>query len=267
MSDETIGDVAQVTILGKVPFGSETFHVVSDHGSSYSRGLFQQLYVRWRGTGREASSCPDWTARETALMDRHYVYLIACQGDASIYVKIGLTSSIQRRLSNIQTGGPHPITHAFVILSEYREEVKGLEKLLHVLLKPERLRAKSEWYRGTKDFFETLDAALSRINGGGFSDEELLDMPDFVGPEFEIMIHPHEFQFLRIPLPVRKSRDPLEDAQSTCPAEISANIRGRSPIGIATTSETRVNWRSARRIPEEPHEHCRSNPNITKNAI
>jgi len=94
-------------------------------------------------------------------MDRHYVYLISCCGERAVYVKIGLTSSIQRRLSNIQTGCPHPITHAFVVLSEYREEVEGLEKLLHILLSSERLRA--EWYEGTPVFFETLDAVLQRI--------------------------------------------------------------------------------------------------------
>lgn len=152
-------------------------------------------------------------------MDRHYVYLIACRGGAKTYVKIGLTSSIERRLSNIQTGCPHPITHAFVVRSKHREEIKGLEKLLHILLKPERLRA--EWYEGTKRFFEMLDAVLSRINAGGFSYEELLDMPDFVGPEFEIMMHRHDFEFLRIPVPVRKGVNLIERAQSTPPTKIA----------------------------------------------
>jgi hypothetical protein len=152
-------------------------------------------------------------------MDRHYLYLISCRGEKSVYVKIGMTSSIQRRLSNVQTGCPHPIAHAFVVLSEYREEVAGLERLLHILLKPERLRA--EWYRGTPAFFETLDAVLSRINSGGFSHEELLDMPDFVGPEFEIMLHRHEFQFLKVTLPMHKNLDPIEDGQSISPTEIA----------------------------------------------
>lgn len=151
-------------------------------------------------------------------MDAHYVYLIACHGEGKIYVKIGLTSSIQRRLSNIQTGCPHPITHAFVVRSEYREEVEGLEKLLHILLESERLRA--EWYEGTKVFFATLDAVLSRVNGGEFTYEELLNMPDFVGSEFEIMLHRHGFQFLRIQLPIRKGRDLLESSQNASPAEI-----------------------------------------------
>jgi hypothetical protein len=129
-----------------------------------------------------------------------------------------MTSSIQRRLSNIQTGCPHPITQAFVVRSLYREEVVGLEKLLHLLLKPERLRA--EWYKGTEIFFDVLDTVLSRINDGGFDYEELLDMPDFVGEELEIMLHRHDFQFLRIRLPLRKSRDVLEGAQVVLPADI-----------------------------------------------
>ena len=152
-------------------------------------------------------------------MDRHYVYLIACKGETKTYVKIGLTSSIQRRLSNIQTGCPHPITHAFVVRSEYREEVKGLEKLLHKLLEPASLRA--EWYEGTTSFFETLDAVLSRINAGGFTYEDLLEMRDFVGSEFEIMMHRHDFEFLRVQLPIRRARDPLEDARSACGADIA----------------------------------------------
>jgi hypothetical protein len=157
--------------------------------------------------------------REAAPMDEHYVYLIACKGEKQIYVKVGLTSSIQRRLPNIQTGCPHPITHAFVVRSEYREEVEGLEKLMHMLLGPERLRA--EWYEGTKSFFETLDVVLSRINAGDFCYEELLEMPDFVGPEFEIMMHRHDFQFLKIQLPIRKDRNPIENAESASAAEIA----------------------------------------------
>lgn len=46
-------------------------------------------------------------------------------------------------------------------------------------------------------------------------------MPDSVGSEFEIMLHRHEFQFLRIQLPIRKGRDPIESAQNASPAEIA----------------------------------------------
>ncbi len=33
---------------------------------------------------------------------------------------------------------------------------------------------------------------LSRINEGGFTYEELLDMPDLVGSELEVMLYRHE---------------------------------------------------------------------------
>jgi len=67
------------------------------------------------------------------------------------------------------------------VRSAYRAEVQGLEKLLHVLLEPE---SRAEWYEGAKIFFETLDAAFSRTNKGGFTHEVLLNMPDFIGPEW-----------------------------------------------------------------------------------
>ncbi|RZI86372.1 MAG: GIY-YIG nuclease family protein [Rubrivivax sp.] len=156
-------------------------------------------------------------------MDEHYVYLIACRSDTTTYVKVGMTSSIQRRLSNIQTGCPHPITHAFVILSEYLEEVQGLEKLLHQLLAPQCLRA--EWYEGNADFFQALDEVLTRINAGGFSWEELLDTPDFVGPEFEIMLHGHQFEFKEVVLPLRKGADVLEGSRPVTPGLIADVLR------------------------------------------
>jgi Meiotically up-regulated gene 113 len=152
-------------------------------------------------------------------MDLHYVYLIACRSKTTLYVKVGMTSSIQRRLSNIQTGCPHPITHAFVIFSKHLEEVQGLEKLLHMLLTPQCLRA--EWYEGTPAFFTALDAVLVRINAGGFTYEELLDMPDFVGPEFEIMMHRHQFEFRIINLPIRKGADVLEVSTPVKPSTIA----------------------------------------------
>jgi hypothetical protein len=164
-------------------------------------------------------------------MDQHYVYLIACRSKTTLYVKVGMTSSIQRRLSNIQTGCPHPITHAFVILSKYLEEVQGLERLLHMLLAPQCLRA--EWYAGTPAFFTALDSVLARINAAGFTHEELLDMPDFVGPEFEIMMHRHQFEFRMVNLPIRKSADVLEGSTPVTPSAIAEllmkDARARRP--------------------------------------
>jgi len=159
-------------------------------------------------------------------MNEHYVYLIGCHSGTTSYVKIGITSSIRRRLCNVQTGCPHAITEAFVVLSEYREEVEGLERLLHILLKPERLRA--EWYEGTDDFFLALDAVLSRVNAGDFSHEEIEALPDFVGPELEIMMHRHNFEFRRVRLPLRKGEDVLDGSVSTAPTRISEILQAQA---------------------------------------
>jgi len=157
-------------------------------------------------------------------IDIYYVYLVACHGPSETYVKIGLTCNLKRRISEIQTGCPLRIAHAFAIPSEYWEEARGLEKLLHILLRPERLRG--EWYEGSGRFFSVLDAVLCRINAAGFSYDELLEMPDFVGPEFEIMLHRHEFFFYALSLPLTKGVDPLESATTTPPECIAAILSG-----------------------------------------
>lgn len=153
-------------------------------------------------------------------VETHYVYLVACHGPSETYVKIGLTCNLKRRISEIQTGCPLRIAHAFAIPSEYWEEARGLEKLLHMLLRPERLRG--EWYEGSERFFSVLYTVFRRINVGGFSYDELLEMPDFVGPEFEIMLHRHEFCFYALSLPLTKGVDPLESATITPPGCIAA---------------------------------------------
>lgn len=161
------------------------------------------------------------------IMDEHYVYLIGCRSRAESYVKIGMTSSIRRRLSNIQTGCPHAITEAFVILSECREEIEGLERLLHTLLEHKRLRA--EWYEGTDDFYLALDRVLSRVNAGDFSYEEIEAVPDFYCPELEIMMHGHDFKFRRVRLPLRKGEDVLSGSELTGPSQISELLQGKPP--------------------------------------
>lgn len=157
-------------------------------------------------------------------LETHYVYLVACHGPSETYVKIGLTCNLKRRISAIQTGCPLRIAHAFAIPSEHCEEARGLEKLLHMLLRPEKLQG--EWYKGSEGFFSVLDAVLRRINAGGFSYDELLEMPDFVGPEFEIMLHRHEFCFYALSLPLSKGVDPLESATMMPPGCIAAILSG-----------------------------------------
>lgn len=144
----------------------------------------------------------DWAASCEAQRT-YLVYLIGCRSGSEAYVKIGRTSSLRRRLSNIQTGCPHPIDAAFVITSEYQEEVVGLERLLHLRLRPHRLRA--EWYLASPTFLRTLDMLLKKINEGGFSYDEIRTMPDFCGPELEIMLHAHDFIFSKLAVPFRPS--------------------------------------------------------------
>lgn len=157
-------------------------------------------------------------------IETHYVYLIACHGHSATYVKVGMTRNLKRRISEIQTGCPFQIANAFAISSEYWEETKGLEKLLHMLLRQQRLRG--EWYEGTEAFFSILDAVLRRINSGGFSYEELLEMPNTVGSEFEIMLHRHEFCFCELILPLTKGTNPIESAEATPPERIAAILSG-----------------------------------------
>lgn len=156
----------------------------------------------------------------------NYVYLISCHGWGRTHVKIGLTSHLKRRISNIQTGCPFPISHIFAVPSEYREEARGLEKLLHMLLKPQRLRA--EWYEGTDQFFAMLNSVLSRINAGGFTYDEILETPDVVGPELEIMMHRHQFSFYELAKPLRGQADPLASSVPTPPSCIASTLRKRA---------------------------------------
>lgn len=148
------------------------------------------------------------------------VYLVACQAQSTIYVKIGRSRNLRRRLSNIQTGCPHQITDVFVIASEFEEEVDGLERLLRLLLKEDRLRG--EWYQGSDRFFGNLDHILVRINAGGFSYDEIYEVSETGhGSELEIMLHKHDFSFKRLPLSPRRVLQFSNELVDISPSEIA----------------------------------------------
>ncbi|WP_138589432.1 GIY-YIG nuclease family protein [Pseudoalteromonas aurantia] len=131
-----------------------------------------------------------------------FVYLIVCDGDLFPYIKIGKTVNLYNRLANIKTGCPHHISHAFVIGSKYEEEVIGLEGVLHKLLPKSH---KGEWYVGNSEFFHALEAILHKVNSG-FSYDEIADLQDVVtGPEFEILLHHHDFEYRKVRFPLKKS--------------------------------------------------------------
>ncbi len=156
--------------------------------------------------------------------EQYFVYLIACRTDHSLPVKIGKTKSLARRLSNIQTGCPYQITHAFTITSEYQEEVDGLEKLLHQLLKN---RTRGEWYDGSDAFFLSLHQLLRKINSGEFTYEEIEATPDFCGPELEIMLHSHDFKFAEVILPIRAQKGIPVQSKTIAPEDIVKKILGK----------------------------------------
>lgn len=163
-------------------------------------------------------------------MKKVFVYLIACSSDENIYLKIGKTINMYRRLSNIQTGCPHKITHSFVIESDFEEEVDGIEKLLHRLLP---CRMHGEWYKGTQKFFNKLDSLLNKINGGNFTFEEIDELPDMnAGPELEIMLHHHDFKFKHVQLPIKNGVDISANVKTILPEKIVTLLRNESASAI-----------------------------------
>jgi hypothetical protein len=95
----------------------------------------------------------------------------------------------------------------FCITSDYQEEVMGLEKLLHMKLKKRSERG--EWYAASPEFLRAVIRLLRKINSGNFTYEEIEQMPDFCGPELEIMMHRHNFKFYRFR--VTSSKEKLKD--------------------------------------------------------
>jgi Meiotically up-regulated gene 113 len=171
-----------------------------------------------------------------ALMTVPLLYLVACRSPSTAYVKIGRTANLYRRLANIQTGCPHRITDVFAILSQYDEEVEGLERLMHRLLQSIRLRG--EWYEGSDAFFAALDETLVWINGGDRAFEDLQEIADMVSmSELEIILHGHEFQFRRVPLPLRASTSILDVSVEVQPEQIAVTLAGFAILAREDTAE------------------------------
>jgi hypothetical protein len=179
--------------------------------------------MQWLCPSRSTSTIKNQEVSYIQVSKQNFVYLIACQGDYYPYIKIGKTVNLYNRLSNIQTGCPHKISHAFIISSSYEEEVLGLERLLHRLLP---LNIRGEWYKGVDDFFKALELAFYKINTGNFSFEELDELPDLnAGPELEIMLHHHGFQFKQVTLPIKRTSDINESSKNIEASDIIELLR------------------------------------------
>ena len=67
------------------------------------------------------------------------IYIISC-GDL---LKIGVTNDIDKRIKNLQTGNPKPLTLEFV---QEKNNPYKVENYLHIRLQKHRI--KGEWFEG-----------------------------------------------------------------------------------------------------------------------
>ena len=130
-------------------------------------------------------------------MEQYFVYLVSCSSESHIFLKLGKTNNLSRRLRELQTGCPHKLENVFIVQSEFEEEAIGLESLFKYLLKSERYRG--EWYTVTPEFLSNLEDCLCWINFGEKSFDEIELLAEEVSFEaFEIILHNHSFQFFEV---------------------------------------------------------------------
>ncbi len=91
------------------------------------------------------------------------VYFIYCGDQQNSPVKIGVTSNIEGRIANLQTGNPYILTCKALIPCEDKGQAYRLESYLHTRFKKKRMNG--EWFR-LHDF--NMKAVLN-----GFSDRQL----------------------------------------------------------------------------------------------
>ena len=91
------------------------------------------------------------------------VYFIYCGDQQNSPVKIGVTSNIESRISNLQTGNPYVLVCKALIPCEDKGQAYRLESYLHDRFKKKRMNG--EW-------FKLYDFNMKSILNG-FSDKEL----------------------------------------------------------------------------------------------
>jgi len=83
-------------------------------------------------------------------------------------------------------------------------------------------------------------AVLRKVNRGGFSFDEINDLPDYCGPELEIMLHRHEFEFSRLALPFRPNI--LKGAKSVSWKGLAAELAGGDLSARAPLPSRRIRF-------------------------
>lgn len=75
-----------------------------------------------------------------------YIYLITHKRDGSLYgpVKVGITTNLNARLAQIQTGNPHQVDIALFFPTPGREFAAAFEQAFHHVMASKRLTG--EWF-------------------------------------------------------------------------------------------------------------------------
>lgn len=70
--------------------------------------------------------------------------------------KIGITSNLNRRISELQTGCPHELTIVKLWQHYQRKTIEKYERVLHRYYKEYRIRSNGEWFKLPKSEIEKL---------------------------------------------------------------------------------------------------------------
>lgn len=96
-------------------------------------------------------------------MLNYYVYIIQSGDRPKSPIKIGVSSNIDKRVSDLQTGNPHPLKVMAAIECRDKKDAYKLENLIHRKLT--RYRMKGEWFRGCYINFKEIFGSYSNSTG------------------------------------------------------------------------------------------------------
>lgn len=137
---------------------------------------------------------------------------------------------------------PLDITDVSVVLSHSRNEVRAIERILQLLLAPQRLRASGMQARGI--FFRVLMARSVRYIPVSLAYDGIEKLRDRVAPELKLIMHRRNLRFHRTRFRLRQANALIWSRRIT-PARIVARSRIRR-------SDALVEWASTSRLSQLP---------------
>lgn len=87
-----------------------------------------------------------------------YVYMLLCQDDGPIYVKVGITGRLAARLQQLRTGCPVTPKQFYSFKQPNRQRAKKIERAIHAALAP--WAKTGEWFSVTPELKAEFNAAL-----------------------------------------------------------------------------------------------------------